>query len=54
MVQVMSQDIFLADLHSRHVTKDVTVLPTPVVTGTLLPSRHSNLSWLDCKGAFVT
>ncbi|KOO22536.1 hypothetical protein Ctob_006009 [Chrysochromulina tobinii] len=28
--------------------------PTPIVKGVPLPRRHSNLSWLDAKGAFVT
>ena len=28
--------------------------PTPKVKGDVFPPRHSNLSWLDAKGAFTT
>ena len=34
--------------------KDVVVHPTPAVSGTTPPDVHTNLSWLDAKGAFVT
>ena len=34
--------------------KDIKVRPTPAVQGELLPQVHSNLSWMDAKGAFVT
>jgi len=51
---MMSMEKFCDDLFERKVTKDIMVDPTPVVKGVALPKRHSNLSWLDAKGAFVT
>ena len=51
---VISMDMFNQDLVDRGVTKDIMVKPTPAVVGVPLPEVHSNLSWLDCKGAFVT
>ena len=50
----MSMERFCQDLFDRKVTKDIMVDPTPIVKGMALPKRHSNLSWLDAKGAFVT
>merc|ERR1719310_1777952 len=50
----MGMERFCQDLFDRKVTKDVMVDPTPIVKGMTLPQRHSNLSWLDAKGAFVT
>ena len=44
----------MEDFMGRNVTKDITVKPTPAVKGAVVPDVHSNLSWLDCKGAFVT
>uniref|UniRef100_A0A7S2CRY1 EF-hand domain-containing protein n=1 Tax=Haptolina brevifila TaxID=156173 RepID=A0A7S2CRY1_9EUKA len=38
----------------RPVTEDLTVHPTPAITGDVVPGIKSNLSWLDIKGAFVT
>ena len=50
----MSMDKFCDELFERKVTRDIMVDPTPIVQGQPLPKRHSNLSWLDAKGAFVT
>ena len=50
----VSMDRFCQDLFDRKVTKDIMVEPTPIVKGMALPKRHSNLSWLDAKGAFAT
>ena len=36
------------------VTRDIMVKPTPAVKGMVPPEVHANLSWLDCKGAFVS
>jgi hypothetical protein len=51
---MMSIEKFCDDLFERKVTNDILVDPTPIVKGVPLPRRHSNLSWLDAKGAFVT
>ena len=51
---MVSMERFCQDLFDRKVTKDIMVDPTPIVKGVALPKRHSNLSWLDAKGAFVT
>ena len=51
---MLGQDAFLQDLFDSGVTKDLTLRPTAAVKGQVLPEVHSNLSWLDCKGAFVT
>eukprot|EP00966_Prymnesium_polylepis_P199105 4613903-Prymnesium_polylepis.1 len=45
---------FIDDLNGRGLIKDVDIKPTPAVVGTVLPSRHSNLSLMDVKGAFAT
>jgi hypothetical protein len=50
----MTMETFVHELFERGVMKDVTVHPTPAVTGTVPPPVHSNLSALDIKGAFVT
>ena len=50
----VSMERFCQDLFDRKVTKDIMVDPTPIVKGMTLPQRHSNLSWLDAKGAFAT
>ena len=50
----MSMETFCQDLFDRKVTRDVTVRPTPAVIGASVAPVHSNLSWLDAKGAFVT
>ena len=49
-----SMDQLQKDVFERNVLKDVHVSPTPAVTGDTPPDVHSNLSWLDFKGAFVT
>jgi hypothetical protein len=41
-------------MSDRVVSEDIKVSATPNITGLFLPSVHCNLSWLDCKGAFVT
>ena len=47
--------MLLTPIHpSAQVTKDITVRPTPAVTGDVPPPVHSNLSWLDAKGAFLS
>ena len=51
---VMSVDSFVKELSARKVTMDVTIHPPPAVTGQPQQSYHSNLSWMDAKGAFVT
>ena len=52
--QVMSMDMLQDELSKRRVTKELTVNPTPKVKGDVHPPRHTNLSWLDAKGAFTT
>merc|ERR1712185_826081 len=52
--QVMNMDMLQDELTARRVTKEITVNPTPKVKGDVHPPRHSNLSWLDAKGAFTT
>ena len=47
-------EIMMADFLERKLLKDVIVHPTPAVAGTTPPDVHSNLSWLDAKGAFVS
>ena len=44
---------FCDELFERKVTREITVDPTPIVKGVPLAPRHSNLSWLDAKGAFA-
>ena len=51
---LMTMEHFVQLMVDRTVAKDVIVHPTPNVAGTLVPDVHSNLSWLDAKGAFVT
>ena len=51
---IASLEKLMDDVFERNVTKDITVSPTPAVKGMVVPKVHSNLSWLDCKGAFVT
>ena len=46
-------EAFNQELVDRKVTRDVVVKPTPAVTGQPMETVHSNLSWLDAKGAFV-
>ena len=53
-VSALGMDLFLHDLFDRHVTKEISVAPTSLVKGEVLPEVHSNLSWMDAKGAFVT
>ena len=50
----LGMDVFCDEISDRGVAEDVKIAPTPTITGLFLPSVHSNLSWLDCKGAFVT
>ena len=52
--QVMNMDMLQDELTKRRVTKEITITPTPKVKGDVWPDRHSNLSWLDAKGAFTT
>ena len=52
--QVMNMDMLQDELSARRVTKEVTIKPTPKIQGMEYPERHSNLSWLDAKGAFTT
>ena len=47
-------EVMMEDFLDRKLLKDVVVHPTPAVSGTSPPDVHSNLSWLDAKGAFVT
>ena len=51
---VVGMAAFCQDLVDRKVTKDIMVKPTPAVKGSVPPDVHSNLSWLDCKGAFIS
>ena len=50
---MMSMEKFCDELFERKVTREITVDPTPIVKGVPLAPRHSNLSWLDAKGAFA-
>ena len=54
IAKTTSLENMMQDFFDRNVTKDIIVKPTPAVTGALPPPVKSNLSWLDCKGAFVT
>ena len=54
IAKTTSLENMMQDFFDRNVTKDIIVKPTPEVTGALPPPVKSNLSWLDCKGAFVT
>ena len=51
---VLPMDTLLAELERLRVLRDLHVAPIPAVTGTVLPTVHTNLSFLDAKGAFVT
>jgi hypothetical protein len=42
------------DKGARRVVREVTITPTPAVKGMKMERKHSNLSQLDIKGAFVT
>jgi len=50
----LGMDVFCDELSDRVVSEDKKATPTPNITGLFLPPVHTNLSWLDCKGAFVT
>jgi len=50
----LGMEVFCDEMSDRVVSEDKKVTPTANITGLFLPSVHSNLSWLDCKGAFVT
>ena len=50
----LGMDVFCDEMSDRTVSEDVGVTPTPNITGLFLPKVHSNLSWLDCKGAYAT
>ena len=50
----LGMDVFCDEMSDRVVAEDKTVGPYPNITGLFLPPVHTNLSWLDCKGAFVT
>ena len=50
----LGMDVFCDEMSDRVVAEDKKITPTANITGLFLPSVHSNLSWLDCKGAFVT
>ena len=47
-------DVVQDEFSARRVSKEITITPTPKVKGDVFPTRHSNLSWLDAKGAFTT
>ena len=47
-------EVMMEDFLDRQLLKDVIIHPTPAVSGTTPPDVHSNLSWLDAKGAFAT
>jgi len=51
---VMSMDMFQEQLQDRRCIKEITVDPTSMIKGMKYPPQHSNLSWLDAKGAFTT
>ena len=51
---VMSMEMFQQELQDRRCIKEITVNPTSMVKGQVWPPQHSNLSWLDAKGAFTT
>jgi hypothetical protein len=50
----LGMDVFCDEMSDRVVAEDKKISPTPNITGLFLPAVHCNLSWLDCKGAFVT
>ena len=50
----LGMDVFCDELSDRNVSEDLKVTPTPNITGLFLPPVHCNLSWIECKGAFVT
>ena len=52
--QVMDMEILQNELTTRRVAKELTVTPQAKVQGDVFPTRHMNLSWLDCKNAFTT
>ena len=47
-------EIMMEDFKDRGLLIDRIIHPTPSVAGTTPPDVHTNLSWLDVKGAFVT
>jgi hypothetical protein len=51
---VVTMELFCDDMMDRSVADDKMISPTPAFTGQILPLVHTNLSQLDCKGAFVT
>ena len=50
----LGMDVFCDEMSDRGVAEDIKITATPNITGLFLPSVGSNLSWLDCKGAFAT
>ena len=47
-------EIMMEDFKERGLLVDRIIHPTPSVAGTTPPDVHTNLSWLDAKGAFAT
>ena len=47
-------ETMMEDFKERGLLIDRIIHPTPSVAGTTCPDVHTNLSWLDAKGAFVT